>query len=53
VLYKHSNNNALSVYFENGDIENMDSLAINKSISEKIFNRSGEIEKIEVHIKKN
>jgi hypothetical protein len=52
VIYKLSNKNALNVIFNNGMEINFDSLSLNKEISKKMFERTGEVNRINVFIQK-
>ena len=51
VIYHISHGDYIELFHHNGTSERIDSLTLDAKISEKIFNRSGEIDHIEVHIK--
>ena len=52
-IYKNDNDNQMKVYISDGKVISLDGLILNKEISHSIFNRSGEIEKVEVSIRIN
>ena len=52
VIYKLSDKNALNVVFNNGTENNFNSLSLDKDTSKKMFERTGEINRITVFIQK-
>jgi hypothetical protein len=50
-IYRKENTNQLKIYKSDGNIISSDGLMINKTISQSIFKRNGEIEKVVVSIK--
>ncbi len=51
VVYKKSGKTGIKVTFSSGDNENINGLNLNRNVSRKIFNRTGEIELIIVDLK--
>jgi hypothetical protein len=53
VIYTFSDEDKISVSFENGTVENIPGNSLNTNLSASIFNRSGEVKQVEVTIKTN
>jgi hypothetical protein len=51
VIYKVANKNAIKVSYNNGDVLEINQLKLNAEISQQLFERTSEIDKIEVYIK--
>ena len=51
VVYRISDADGLEVHKSDGSTENFNALSLNKEISERVFNRTGEITRIDVHIR--
>tara|TARA_R110000868_G_scaffold37111_14_gene131601 strand:+ start:8459 stop:11917 length:3459 start_codon:yes stop_codon:yes gene_type:complete len=49
-VYHLSEKKSITVTLNNGDVINVDELALSSELSSKILNRTGEIERIEVHL---
>jgi hypothetical protein len=52
-VYTISKEDKLSVQFNDGNTRTFETLSLDKKTSDEIFNRSGDIVKIQVHIKKD
>jgi hypothetical protein len=52
IIYKLSDKQGVKVHFNNNSIKEFEQLLLDVSISKKIFERIGEINKIEVYLKK-
>ncbi|WP_353778964.1 hypothetical protein [Winogradskyella sp. 3972H.M.0a.05] len=53
VIYSISEENSLEVVFTNGESEKSKSLTLSQSTSQKLFERTGEIDSIKVNVTKN
>ena len=52
VIYKNTGKESVTIFFVNGEQENSESLTLNSAISKMMFERTGEIDRIEVSVKK-
>ena len=52
VVYAMAAENSMDVTFNDGKIKSLDDLVLSKETSNKIFNRTGEVTQIKVHVKK-
>ena len=52
VVYQLQDKNSIEVKFNNGSVSNFNDLKLDKTTSDKIFNRSGEVDQIIVSVKK-
>ncbi|MBT8189813.1 MAG: hypothetical protein KJO29_05250, partial [Bacteroidia bacterium] len=52
VIYSVSNENQITVEFISGQTKTFNTLRLSNEISEKIFNRTGEVDHILVHVDK-
>ncbi|AUC23629.1 hypothetical protein BTO15_16680 [Polaribacter sejongensis] len=52
VIYKNTGKESVTIFFVNGEQENSESLTLNSAISKMMFERTGEIDHIEVSVKK-
>ena len=52
IIYKISANNGIQVHMKNGALSEIDNYQLDSSLSTKLFDRTGEIERITVFIKK-
>ncbi|WP_373942839.1 hypothetical protein OEG92_07030 [Polaribacter sejongensis] len=52
VIYKNTSKESVTIFFVNGEQENSESLTLNSAISKMMFERAGEIDRIEVSVKK-
>ncbi|WP_405607733.1 hypothetical protein [Polaribacter sp. Asnod1-A03] len=52
VIYKKSEEESVKIFFINGETVTTENLILDKSISKKMFDRTGEIDRIEVAVKK-
>ncbi|WP_165730703.1 hypothetical protein [Polaribacter sp. 20A6] len=52
VIYKNTGKESVTIFFVNGEQENSESLTLNIAISKMMFERTGEIDRIEVSVKK-
>ena len=50
IIYKSSNENSIEVVYKNNSSSKFNSLNLNGSLSQKVFNRTGEVSQIIVHI---
>lgn len=53
IVYTIANNNALEVQLSDGSVKTFDSLSLDAETSQKVFDRSGDVVQINVHIQKN
>jgi len=53
VIYRMTNENSIKIFKNDNEMEELDSLIIDVSTSEKIFKRTGEVALLEVNINKN
>lgn len=53
IVYAMSADNSMDVTFSDGKIKSLDDLTLSVETSNKIFNRTGEVAEIKVHVKKD
>jgi hypothetical protein len=53
VIYMLADENGLEIVFSNGSISKSESLELDRPVSQKIFDRTGYVERIIVHVKQN
>ena len=51
IIYQISSNESVLINLKSGSVEDMDSLELNREISQEIFNRSSKIKSVKVNIK--
>ncbi len=52
VIYKLSHKSELKVVFKSGEVKKLQGLCLDTNLSSKIFERTGDVVKLEVHLKK-
>ena len=50
IIYKTASRNSVEVHLTNGESVKVDSLSLDKSLSQKVFGRTGEVARIEVEV---
>jgi hypothetical protein len=53
IIYKLDNDNGVEVVYQDGSTTNFDSLTLSKDASDKVFSRSGVVDKIRVNMNKS
>ncbi|MCL7762619.1 hypothetical protein MPF19_04270 [Polaribacter sp. Z014] len=52
IIYKNTEEESVTIFFTNGEVTASENLILDKNISKMMFERTGEIDKIEVSVKK-